>query len=86
MYPSKETPKPPVSLSQLTDTEGVQRNEAPAQPLWEMQLKRGIATVVATCGILITNLPEHTLGYRVCFAVVAVGAALGITSTGNQKR
>lgn len=62
------------------------RQQESAQPAWEKNLKRGVAAVVATCGILITTLPEHTVGYRVCFAVVAVGAALGITSTGNAKK
>lgn len=77
--------KPPVNINTLNDSEGVATTTALEQPAWEKNLKRGVAAVVATCGVLITTLPEHTLGYRVCFAVVAVGAALGITSTGNAK-
>lgn len=60
------------------------QHEQAAQPTWEKNLKRGLAVVVAACGAVITVVPEHTLGYRVCFAVVALGAALGITSKGNQ--
>jgi hypothetical protein len=66
--------------------EAIQKRNESLQPAWEKNLKRGVAAVVATCGVLITTLPEHTIGYRVCFAVVAVGAALGITSTGNAKK
>lgn len=60
------------------------RQEQAAQPTWEKNLKRGLAAVVATCGVLVTTLPEHTVVYKVCVAVVGIGAALGITSKGNQ--
>lgn len=60
------------------------QQEAAAQPAWEKNLKRGLAAVVATCGVLVTTLPEHTVVYKVCVAVVGIGAALGITSKGNQ--
>ena len=77
----------PLNPNTLNDTEGVATDDVPApvQPAWEKNLKRGVAAVVATCGALITVLPEHTVGYKVCFAVVGIGAALGITSTGNAK-
>ena len=78
--------KPPVSLSDLTDTEGVQRNEtSAAQTPTEVLVKRVLAGVVGTCGALIPFLPEHTIGYKVCFVVVGIGAALGITSQGVRK-
>lgn len=66
--------------------EAIQKRNEAQQPAWEKNLKRGVSGIVATCGALVLVLPEHTMGYRVCFAVVAVGAALGITSTGNAKR
>lgn len=66
--------------------EAIQKRIETKQPAWEKNLKRTVAVVVATCGALVTTLPEHTLGFKVCVVVVGIGAALGITSTGNQKR
>lgn len=48
----------------------------------EVVLKRVLAGVVAFAGLGVTTFPEHTIAYRVCFGVVALGAALGITSRG----
>ena len=86
MYLNKEPQCLGVPIQGLEEAiqQRTAQQEAAAQPTWEKNLKRVLATIVVTCGAITTVVPEHTLGYRVCFAVVAVGAALGITSKGNQ--
>jgi len=77
--------KPPVTLADLTDTEGVQRNETPAQPDWHVTLKRILAGVVVVAGAGAAILPPHTIAHQVCVAILGLGG-LGITSTGNAKK
>lgn len=74
---------PITGLEEAIQQRKAQQEQA-AQPAWEKNLKRGVAAVVATCGVLVTTLPEHTVVYKACVAVVGIGAALGITSKGNQ--
>lgn len=75
---------PIQGLEEAIQQRKAQQEAVVAQPAWEKNLKRGLAAVVATCGVLVTTLPEHTVVYKVCVAVVGIGAALGITSKGNQ--
>ena len=87
MYLDKQPQSLAVPIQGLE--EAIQQRKAQqeaVQPAWEKNVKRGLAVVVATCGVLVTTLPEHTVVYKACVAVVGIGAALGITSTGNGKR
>lgn len=88
MYLDKQPQSLAVPISGLKEAiqQRTAQQEAAAQPAWEKNLKRGLAVVVATCGVLVTTLPEHTVIYKVCVAVVGIGAALGITSSGNTKQ
>lgn len=82
--PYESTPAP-VNVNTVSDSEGVAVGPPP-QDTAEVILKRVLAGVVVVAGSLVTVLPEHTIGYRVCFAIVSLGAALGITSRGVQPK
>jgi hypothetical protein len=75
----------PVNANTVSDSEGVAISIV-EQPSSEIILKRVLAGGVAVAGALLTVLPEHTIAYRVCFALVGLGAALGITSRGVQPK
>lgn len=79
---------PVPGLEEAIQQRQAQKEEAatPAQSDAEKTFKRVLAGVVAIATIGAITLPQHTIGYHVCQAVVGIGAALGITSTGNQKR
>lgn len=79
-------PNPPVTPATMNDTEGVQRDEAPAQSDWGATMKRVLAGVVIVAGAGAAVFPPHTAAYQVCAIIVGVGAGLGITSTGNPRK
>lgn len=57
------------------------------QPVWERHVKRGLAFVVATCAGIVPVLSptQDVVALKVCMAIIGIGAALGITSTGNRR-
>jgi hypothetical protein len=46
---------------------------------------RVAAAVVGIAGVLMTTLPPHTVGFRLCAGIVALGTMLGIASPGVRK-
>lgn len=68
--------------------EAIEKRRKPAQAPWERPLKQALAVVVIGCGAALPLLsPEaDALAFKACSWVLAVGAGLGITSTGNAKK
>lgn len=58
------------------------------QPWWNRHLKQALAVVVIGCGAALPMLSPtaDAVAFKTCSWVMAVGAGLGITSTGNQKK
>ncbi len=58
----------------------------PDKSIARMNAVKGIAAaVVAAATPMLTVFPPDSVGYKVCLAIVGVGAALGIVSQGRQK-
>lgn len=72
----------------IEKTQAARDAKAPVQPVWERNLKRGLALVVALCTATVPFLSATTdeLAFKVCGVVIGFGAALGITSRGNPPK
>ena len=93
-----QTYKPEVSIQGgkpvlNTDQKGYDSGTytaADEQPAWERHLKRGLAVAVGLCTaavpVLSTESPVELLVLKGCAVIIGFGAALGITSRGNQPR
>ena len=82
--------KPTVTVSEgrpvvQNDQEGVAVDN---QPVWERNLKRGLAVLVATAAGVVPFLSPTSdeLALKVCGIIIGIGAALGITSRGNLPK
>ena len=82
----------PLNPNTLNDTEGIVTVEKPpkkvSQPGWMRPLKQVLAAVVIGCGAALPLLSpvEDALAFKACSWVLAVGAGLGITSSGNPPK
>lgn len=65
--------------------EAIQKRNEAQQPTWEKNLKRGVSVAVLACVGVQAFTHPHTIAFQFCAAVIGIGAALGITSTGNAK-
>lgn len=76
----------PVNPNTVNDSEGVAVTYV--QPAWERYLKQALAAVVIGCGAVVPFLSptSDALAIKVCSIVVAVGAGLGVTSSGNPPK
>jgi hypothetical protein len=68
--------------------EAVEKRKKPAPAPWERPLKQALAVVVIGCGAALPLLSptSDALAFKVCSWVLAVGAGLGITSSGNPPK
>lgn len=68
--------------------EAIEKRKKTSQSPWERRLKQALAVVVIGCGAALPLLSptEDALAFKTCSWVLAVGAGLGITSTGNAKK
>ena len=60
----------------------------PAPAPWERYLKQALAAIVIGCGVSVQFLsPAEDAGViKVCSIIAAIGAGLGITSSGNPPK
>jgi hypothetical protein len=54
-------------------------------PIVGQNVVKGVATLVGIAGVLMGTLPPHTIAWKVCAGVVALGAFFGIVSPGVRK-
>ena len=90
MYASKEAPHvPPITgLEEAISKTQAARDGASRMPSWERNVKRALAVVVIGCGAALPLLSptSDALAFKACSWVLAVGAGLGITSSGNPPK
>lgn len=79
-------------LPQLDDLEGVAMSEdAPAvsptgKPVIDSQaIIKAAAALVGIAAIGVQTFPPHTVAFKVCAGIVALGSAFGIVSQGVRK-
>lgn len=82
--------RPPADLSTSAppvqnEHEGVATVSPTGAPVFAQALIKGATAVVGVAAVLVTVLPEHTLGWKVCFGIVSFGAVLGISSQGVRR-
>lgn len=58
---------------------------SPGSPVIGQAITRYAAGIVALAAAMLTVVPEYTLAWKVCAAIVGVGAAFGIMSPGVRK-
>jgi hypothetical protein len=70
----------------VNEQEGVATVSPTGEAVLAQTLVKGATAVVGLAAVLVTTLPEHTLAWKVCFAIVGLGASFGIASQGVRKR
>lgn len=86
---SSPTPKPPVSISDLTDTEGVQRNETPPPAQGAIIPPAAVpwlTGLVAVALVVSRVASPHTDAAEVANAVTDVAVLFGLWSPGWRRK
>lgn len=67
----------------------VNPSEAPVSPTGAPAIPQTVVkvatVVVGAAALAITVLPPHTVAFRICTAIIGLGALLGVASPGLRK-